>query len=83
MYRTFFAGERFVTITDEPSGTRATYGSNSVHITVRFDARTNTVLAIAAIDNMVKGAAGQALQNANILLGLPETMALPTLGVAP
>ena len=82
-YRTFYANEPFVTITDEPSGTRATYGSNSVHITVRFDPRTNTVLAIAAIDNMVKGAAGHALQNANILLGLPETMALPMLGVAP
>ncbi len=83
LYRSFYANEPFVTVTNEPSGTRATYGSNSVHITVRFDARTNTVLAIAAIDNMVKGAAGHALQNANILLGLPETMALPVLGVAP
>ena len=82
-YREFYAGEPFVHITDEPSGTRATYGSNSVHITVRFDDRTNTVLAIAALDNMVKGAAGQALQNANLILGLPETMAVPTLGVAP
>ncbi len=82
-YRSYFANEPFVTITDEPSGTRATYASNSVHITVRYDDRTNTVLAIAVIDNMVKGAAGHALQNANILLGLDETMALPKLGVAP
>ena len=83
LYRSFYANEPFVTVTNEPSGTRATYGSNSVHVTVRFDPRTNTVLAIAAIDNMVKGAAGHALQNANILLGLPEAMALPILGVAP
>ncbi len=82
-YREFYRNETFVTVTAEPSGTRATYGSNSIHVTVRFDPRTNTVLAIAALDNMVKGAAGQALQNANLLLGLPETMALPTLGVAP
>lgn len=82
-YREFYAGEAFVHVVDEPSGTRATYGSNSVHITVRFDDRTNTIMAIAVLDNMVKGAAGQALQNANLILGLPETMAVPTLGVAP
>ena len=83
IYRDFYSGEPFVHIVDEPSGTRATYGSNSVHITVRFDDRTNTIVAIAVLDNMVKGAAGQALQNANLILGLPETMGLPTLGVAP
>ena len=82
-YREFYSGEPFVHVTDEPSGTRATYGSNSVHVTVRYDERTNTVLAIAALDNMVKGAAGQALQNANLVCGLPETMSLPVLGVAP
>ncbi len=82
-YRAFYDGEPFVWVTDEPSGTRATYGANTAHVTVRYDERTNTVLAIAAIDNMVKGAAGQALQNANILLGLPETLGLPTLGIAP
>ncbi len=82
-YREFYAGEAFVRVTGEPSGTRATYGSNSVHITVRYDERTDTVLAVGVLDNMVKGAAGQALQNANLVLGLPEIMSLPTLGVAP
>lgn len=82
-YREFYAGEAFVHVVDDPSGTRATYGSNSVHVTVRYDDRTDTVLAVAVLDNMVKGAAGQAVQNANLLLGLAETTALPTLGVAP
>jgi N-acetyl-gamma-glutamyl-phosphate reductase len=82
-YRSFYAGERFVHVVDDPSGTRATYGSNSVHVSVRYDERTDTVLAIGVLDNMVKGAAGQALQNANIVLGLPESTGLPILGVAP
>ncbi len=82
-YRAYYAGEPFVIVTDEPSGTRATYGANTAHVTVRADERTGTVLAIAAIDNMVKGAAGQALQNANIVLGLPETTGLPRVGLAP
>ena len=58
-------------------------GSNAVHLTVRYDARTNTVLAIGALDNLVKGASGQAVQNANLVLGLPETTALSTIGLMP
>jgi N-acetyl-gamma-glutamyl-phosphate reductase len=82
-YREYYADDPCVIVVDEPSGTRATYGSNAVHVTVRFDPRTHTVLAIAAEDNLVKGASGQALQNANLLLGLPETMGLSLVGVAP
>ena len=52
-------------------------------VKVRFDERTNTVLAIAAEDNLVKGASGQMIQGANIVLGLPETTGLPLLGVQP
>ncbi len=51
-----------------------------MHVTVRFDARTDTVLAIAAEDNLVKGASGQTIQAANLVLGLPETTGLPLLG---
>ena len=69
--------EPFVHVVDEPPHTKATTGSNSVHVTVRFDDRTGTVVAIAAEDNLVKGASGQAIQNANLLLGLPETLGLP------
>src|SRR5581483_10796261 len=79
----FYAGEPFVAVLDQPPATKATAGSNRVHVTVRYDARTGTVLAIAALDNLVKGASGQALQNANLLLGLPETLGLPSVGLVP
>ena len=70
-------------VVDESPHTKATTGSNSVHVTVRFDDRTGTVVAIAAEDNLVKGASGQAIQNANLLLGLPETLGLPAVGMFP
>ncbi len=82
-YRDFYAGDPCVVVVDEPSGTRATYGANVAHVTVRFDDRTGTVLAIAAEDNLVKGASGQAIQAANLLVGLPETTGLSLVGVAP
>ncbi len=63
--------------------TGAVLGSNSVHLAAAHDARTGRVTVISAIDNLIKGAAGQALQNANIALGLPETTGLPVIGVAP
>ena len=76
-YREFYADDPCVFVVDEPSGTKATYGANVAHVTVRFDARTETVVAIAAEDNLVKGASGQMIQAANLLLGLPETTGLP------
>jgi N-acetyl-gamma-glutamyl-phosphate reductase len=82
-YRDFYADEPFVHVTDGSPVTKATLGSNAAHVTVRYDARTDTVLAIGALDNLVKGASGQALQNANLVLGLPETTALSTIGLMP
>jgi N-acetyl-gamma-glutamyl-phosphate reductase len=82
-YREFYADDPCVVVVDEPSGTKATYGANVAHLTVRFDARTETVVAIAAEDNLVKGASGQMIQAANLLLGLPETTGLPLLGIQP
>jgi N-acetyl-gamma-glutamyl-phosphate reductase len=82
-YRDFYAGEPFVHVTDGSPATKATLGSNAAHLTVRYDQRTNTVLAIGALDNLVKGASGQALQNANLVLGLPETTGLSTIGLMP
>ena len=82
-YRDFYAGEPFVAVLDQPPSTKATLSGNAVHLTVRADPRTGTVLAIAAEDNLVKGASGQALQNANLLLGLPETTGLSPLGLVP
>ena len=81
--REFYVAEPFVTVTDEPPATKATLGANSAHVTVRFDPRTGTILALGAIDNLVKGASGQAIQAANVLLGLPETTGLPAIGLMP
>jgi N-acetyl-gamma-glutamyl-phosphate reductase len=82
-YRAFYADDPCVVVVDEPSGTKATYGANVAHVTVRFDERTGTVIAIAAEDNLVKGASGQMIQAANILCGLPETTGLPLVGIQP
>jgi N-acetyl-gamma-glutamyl-phosphate reductase len=83
LYRDFYAEEPFVLVTDDPSPTKATTSGNGCHVTVRFDERTGSVLAFGAIDNLVKGASGQAIQNANIVLGLPETTGLSVLGMWP
>ncbi len=63
--------------------TAATFGSNSVHLQVAADAHSGRTTVLVALDNLVKGAAGQALQNANRILGLPEPLGLPVNGVAP
>lgn len=78
-----YAGEPFVVVSEASPSTKATWGSNAAHLTARFDPRTGWVVVIAALDNLVKGASGQALQCANILLGLPETAALSSIGVYP
>jgi N-acetyl-gamma-glutamyl-phosphate reductase len=82
-YEHFYADEPFVVVTDGSPATKATLGSNAVHVSVRYDERTGTVLALGALDNLVKGASGQAIQCANLVLGLPETTALPVTGLAP
>ena len=51
-------------------------GSNFVDVNFRIDPRTNRVIMMGAIDNLVKGAAGQAVQNMNLLFGLPESEGL-------
>ena len=78
-----YAGEPFVTVVDAPPSTKATSGANTAHLSVRVDPRTGWIVALAAIDNLVKGAAGQAVQCANLALGLPEGAGLPTVGVYP
>jgi N-acetyl-gamma-glutamyl-phosphate reductase len=82
-FRAFYTEAPFVAVLDEPSPTKATLGSNAAHVTVRFDERTETVLALCALDNLVKGASGQAVQCANLLLGLPEADGLTTVGIMP
>lgn len=82
-YREYYAGEPFVVVTDDPPQTKATLGANTAQVTVRHDVRTGTVLAFGAIDNLVKGAAGQAIQALNRVLDLPEATGLPTIGMMP
>lgn len=82
-YREFYESEPFVQVVDEPPPTKATATGNSVFVTARFDTRTGTIVAIAAEDNLVKGAAGQAIQNANLVLGLDEAAGLVAAGVMP
>ena len=82
-YRRYYAGEPFVVVTDGSPSTKACLGSNTAHVTVRADARTGHIVAIGAIDNLAKGASGQAVQCANILTGRSETTGLSTTGVYP
>lgn len=79
----FYHEESFVLVSDAIPSTKATLGSNAVHITARFDARTETVVVISALDNLCKGASGGALQSANLALGLPEDAGLSRVGVHP
>ena len=81
--RSTYADEPFVVVTEGSPSTKATLGSNCAHVTARFDERTGWIVALCAIDNITKGASGQAMQCANILLDLPETTGLPIAGVYP
>lgn len=78
-----YRDEPFVVVSERSPSTKATLGSNTAHVTARVDGRTGTVLALCAIDNLGKGAAGAAVQCANLVLGLPETTGLPLTGTAP
>jgi N-acetyl-gamma-glutamyl-phosphate reductase len=75
--------EPFIVVTDQPPSTKATAGSNCAHVTARVDPRTGWVLSLCALDNLVKGASGQAVQCANVALGLLETTGLPLAGLYP
>ena len=83
MLRNAYAAEPFVRVTDQPPATKWVSGSNGVQLTARYDKRTGRVLALSAIDNLGKGAAGQMIQCANLMLGLDETAGLTTIGVYP
>lgn len=80
-----FADEPFVRVLPpgEMVDTKRVRGSNVVELQAVVDPRTGTAVVAGALDNLVKGAAGQAIQNLNLLLGLDETTALPTVGIYP
>ena len=78
-----YEGEPFVVVSDRSPSTKATAGSNCAHLTARVDLRTGWLVVLCALDNLVKGAAGQAVQCANLALGLPEAEGLPVAGMYP
>jgi N-acetyl-gamma-glutamyl-phosphate reductase len=80
-----YADEPFIELLPEGSWPRTadTYGANTLHLQVVLDERVRRVIAVAAVDNLTKGTAGAAIQCLNLAAGLPETLGLPTVGVAP
>lgn len=78
LYKSFYKGERFIRVHPEGSLPRTNWvkGSNYVDIGLVSDDRTGRVVAVSAIDNLAKGASGQAIQNMNLIMGLPEEMGL-------
>ena len=83
LYRDFYRGEPFIRITEVPPQTKQTWGNNLCLIHPTIDIRTGRLIVISCIDNLVKGAAGQAIQSMNLMLGLPEVMGLEGLAVYP
>ncbi len=83
MYREVYAGSAFVRISEHPPGTREVLGTNTIAIYPIYDPRTNRYVVISALDNLVKGAAGQAIQALNVAQGWPEELGLDQIGVWP
>jgi N-acetyl-gamma-glutamyl-phosphate reductase len=85
LFREFYDGEPFVRVLPQGSlpSTAFVRGSNFCDIAPLVDQRTGRVIVVSAIDNLVKGASGQAVQNMNIVCGFPETMGLEGLALFP
>jgi N-acetyl-gamma-glutamyl-phosphate reductase len=83
LYAAAYADEPFVTVVGTAPATKDVTGSNEVRVFVHLDERTERILAIGVEDNLVKGAAGQAIQAFNLVHGLPETAGLEQLPLAP
>ncbi len=83
LYYDFYQNEPFVKIVNIPPKTKQTWGNNFCLIYPTIDLRTNRLIVISCLDNLVKGAAGQAIQNMNLMLGFPETTGLSALAIYP
>lgn len=83
IYRDFYRGESFVKVVEAAPQTKHTWGSNLCLIYPAIDQRTNRLIVISCLDNLVKGGSGQAVQNMNLMLGFPETLGLEALPVYP
>jgi N-acetyl-gamma-glutamyl-phosphate reductase len=76
LYRARYADEPFVELSDQPPGVRDVRDTNICRIHLALDGEAGRIVVFAAIDNLWKGASGQAIQNLNLMLGLPETEGL-------
>jgi N-acetyl-gamma-glutamyl-phosphate reductase len=83
LYQKFYKDAPFVRIVDKSPGTKHTWGSNYCFIYPTVDKRTGRIIIISSLDNLVKGAAGQAIQNMNIMMGFSETTGLESLPLYP
>ena len=83
IYNDFYRDEPFVRVVDSPPQTKHTWGNNSCLVYPTVDTRTGRLVVVSCLDNLVKGAAGQAVQNMNLMLGLAETAGLEDLAVYP
>ncbi len=81
--REAYAGERFVHVGEALPESKWASGSNAAFLSARYDERTGTVVALAGLDNLGKGAAGQMIQCANLMLGLDEGAGLSQVGIYP
>jgi N-acetyl-gamma-glutamyl-phosphate reductase len=85
IYRSFYDGEAFVQVfpSTAPIGSMHVRGTNGVKLVISVDERTRRLRVVSYIDNLVKGQAGSALQNMNLLFGLEETAGLDRPGIYP
>ncbi len=83
LFRSAYEGERFVEVVAKAPATKHVTGSNVCRIFAHADPRTGRVLVVGVLDNLVKGAAGQAIQAFNVVFGLPESSGLEQLPLAP
>ena len=83
VYERFYTDEPFVRVAASPPATKHTRGNNMCLVYPTVDVRTGRLVVVSVLDNLVKGAAGQAIQNMNLMLGMPETTALDMPAVYP
>jgi len=83
LYETFYRDESFVRVRSTPPQIKQVRGTNLCDVYATYDERTNRIITMSAIDNLVKGAAGQAVQNMNIAFGLTETVGLQHIPLQP
>ena len=83
IYKEFYTNSKFVKVAKRSPQTKQTLGNNDCIIYPTFDKYTGRVVVVSVIDNLVKGAAGQAIQNMNIMFDLPEDTGLQNIAMFP